>query len=72
MQLVVLNHVCKGYSHVVTLSSPSALSLFCGGINVVDSHGCQRRSSAFVLSFESAQLEPSVEACRDGCTCTCV
>jgi hypothetical protein len=28
MQLVVLNHVCKGYSHVVTLPSPFALSPF--------------------------------------------
>jgi len=75
MQLAVLYHVCKGYSHVVTLPSPSALPLFYGGINVVDSRGRQRRGSAvvaFVLSFESAQLEPSVEACRDGCTCSCV
>jgi hypothetical protein len=36
MQLVVLNHACKGYSYVVTLPSPSACSLLCGGINLVD------------------------------------
>lgn len=36
MQLMVLNHACNGFCHVVTLSSPSASSLLCGGINVVD------------------------------------
>jgi hypothetical protein len=35
-QLVVLSHAYKGYSHVVTLPSPSAYSLFCGGIIVID------------------------------------
>jgi hypothetical protein len=70
MQLA-LNHACNGYSRVVTLPSPSVCSLFCGGMNVVDSRGRQRRGSAvvaFVSSFESAQFEPSVEACRNGCS----